>query len=61
MKKILLAAALTAVMFTGCANKATISCPSCTISTAEGYVCQDCTIEAELKKDMQFIEIPRRD
>ena len=57
MKKVLLLLAV--MLFVWCANKATISCPSCVINGADGsttYTCTDCKVEAEVSDD--FISLP---
>lgn len=47
MKKILFI--ITMLLFVGCADKAQISCPDCTISN-EAFDCKGCTVEAEVTK-----------
>ena len=58
MKKVLLLLAVT--LFVGCANKSSLSCPSCNITSSDGntsFVCTECTVEATASED--FISLPR--
>ena len=65
MKKILLMALLVlVVMFSGCKDTVKVSCPDCTMSSADGiksFECKKCSVEAEFSEDFKLVQIPGRD
>ncbi len=64
MKKIILIAIASLALFSGCANKMEVKCPSCDIKYIDGVKtidCKECTVEAKAVEDFSFINLPNRD